>query len=307
MNQRFSLLGMALAAVAAILWGTAGTAQSFIAGGLNSYWVAALRLVFAVCFFWPLLFLTGKSAAEPGASHSPIPYPALVVLAGFCMAGFNLCFFNAVKIAGIALGSCTIIGSAPIWAGLIETVFYKKRPSPAWLIGIGIAIAGGVWMAVSQARDITVNPWGLLLCLITGLFYASYSILAKELVKLTTPVRATAHSFTVAVIIAAPAAWLITGTPTLQLHDLLVVAYLGVIVTSVAYLLYGTALKTTSVSTCVALGLLEPVTAFVLAIVVVREAVNNWAVLGLVAILFGLFLVLRSERQSRVSENQEIV
>ena len=82
----------------------------------------------------------------------------------------------------------------------------------------------------------------------------------------------------------------------MNVHDALIVLYLGVVVTGIAYLLYGTALKTTSVSTCVALGLLEPVTAFILAIVVVGEAVNGGACLGLVAILGGLYFVLRSEQ-----------
>ena len=123
-----------------------------------------------------------------------------------------------------------------------------------------------------------------------------YSLLAKELVKITTPLRATTHTFSVAVLVAAPAAFIASGMPSVTIHDALIVLYLGVIVTGVAYLLYGTALKTTSASTCVALGLLEPVTAFILAIVVVGEAVNAGACLGLVAILGGLYFVLRSEQ-----------
>ena len=114
--------------------------------------------------------------------------------------------------------------------------------------------------------------------------------------KITTPLRATTHTFSVAVLVAAPAAFIASGMPSVDLHDALIVLYLGVVVTGVAYLLYGTALKTTSVSTCVALGLLEPVTAFILAIVVVGEAVNAGACLGLVAILGGLYFVLRSEQ-----------
>ncbi|HIU73690.1 MAG TPA: EamA family transporter [Candidatus Aphodousia faecipullorum] len=296
MRSSFGFLGIALAASAAILWGSAGTAQSFIEGELSPYWVGALRLFFAVCFFWPLLCLNHKKSTAASASSIAVPYPVLVLMAGLAMAFFNLGFFNSVKIAGIALGSCTIIGSAPVWAGVIETIVYKKRPNRMWLIGIVIAVAGGVLMAVAQAQSVTVNPFGLLLCVITGFCYASYSLLAKELVKITTPLRATTHTFSVAVLVAAPAAFIASGMPSVDLHDALIVLYLGVVVTGVAYLLYGTALKTTSVSTCVALGLLEPVTAFILAIVVVGEAVNAGACLGLVAILGGLYFVLRSEQ-----------
>ncbi len=69
------------------------------------------------------------------------------------------------------------------------------------------------------------------------------------------------------------------------------------IVTGLAYLLYSTALKTTQASTCVALGLLEPVTAFILAVFIVKENINPWTVLGLIGILGGLALVLISEQK----------
>lgn len=121
-------------------------------------------------------------------------------------------------------------------------------------------------------------------------------MLAKELVRMTTPLRASAHSFTVAALIAFAAAFVLSDVPEIYAADIAIVVYLGVVVTGVAYLLYGTALKTTRVSTCVALGLLEPVTAFFLAIAVVHESVNPWAAVGLVMILLGLALVLKSEQ-----------
>ena len=102
-------------------------------------------------------------------------------------------------------------------------------------------------------------------------------------------------------LIALLAAWIFSQTPEIVFQDILIVFYLGVVVTGFAYLLYGTALKTTRVSTCVALGLLEPVTAFVLAIVVVGENVNPWATVGLLAILAGLALVLRSEQKQNTA------
>ena len=44
-------LGIALAATAAIFWGTAGVAQSLIVGNIPPLWVAALRLSIASLFF----------------------------------------------------------------------------------------------------------------------------------------------------------------------------------------------------------------------------------------------------------------
>ena len=219
------------------------------------------------------------------------------------MAMFNLLFFTGVKIAGVALGSCVIIASAPVWAGILEAVIKHKAPDALWLIGVAVAISGGIWMAFSQADRIEVNAVGLGICLCAGFFYAGYSLLAKELVQMTTPLRAATHAFSVAGVIALGAALVFAQCPDFYIADVLIVIYLGVIVTGIAYLLYGAALKTTRVSTCVALGLLEPVTAFILAIVIVGENVNPWATVGLIAILAGLALVLKSEQKGHHAES----
>lgn len=302
-----SAKGLLLAATAAILWGSAGTAQTFITPEtLTPFWVGALRLVFAAVFFSFLSFIRPKASSNLSAiPSSRLPYGVLVVAAGVAMAFFNMLFFTGVKVAGVALGSCMIIGSAPVWAGILETVVFRKKPALLWIVGVLVAITGGVWMAISQADSISVSAAGFITCLVAGLCYSSYSLLAKELVKRVSPLRASTHTFITAMCVALPAAWVMSGSPVIVTSDLIVVLYLGLIVTGVAYLLYSTALKTVQVSTCVALGLLEPVTAFILAIVVVGENVNGWAAIGLVIILTGLAIVMRSEQQSVKPNNKK--
>lgn len=52
MHSSTALHGALLAALAALLWGTAGTAQSFISPeGPDALWVGALRLIFSMAFF----------------------------------------------------------------------------------------------------------------------------------------------------------------------------------------------------------------------------------------------------------------
>ena len=123
-NQLFSKIsrlvpGFVLAACAAILWGTAGTAQTFIqTPELTPLWVGALRLIFACLVFFPLASLSSKQSKNNSETFAALPYGIKVCLAGICMALFNLLFFSGVKIIGVALGSCVIIASAPIRSGL---------------------------------------------------------------------------------------------------------------------------------------------------------------------------------------------
>ena len=191
-----ALSGFLLAALAAVLWGTTGTVQTFIQSPtLSPLWVGALRVLCACLFFYPALWMTeGRSGAPektvPLEAGSGGSYLLRVLAAGIAMALFNLLFFTGVKIAGVALGSCTTIGAAPVWAGILDGLVRRKAPDRLWVTGVALAIAGGVWMAVSQAENVTVNPLGLAICVAAGFCYAAYSMLAKSLVGMRSPLRA---------------------------------------------------------------------------------------------------------------------
>ena len=46
-----SLRGVGMVLLAAMLWGTTGTAQTLAPAGFSAYWVGALRLVVSAGFF----------------------------------------------------------------------------------------------------------------------------------------------------------------------------------------------------------------------------------------------------------------
>lgn len=289
--------GALLVAAAAALWGTVGTAQTFIVGGLAPAWVGALRLIFASVFFRLLLLVAGRRSREDAAqaaSTERFPF-GLALFAGLAMGFYNLAFFAGVKAAGIAVGTAAVIGSAPVWAGLLETIVFKKRPPLLWCAGTVVAVASGTLLALSGTSGAELDLAALGLCLLAGFMYASYTLLSKSLVRRTTPLRATSATFLFAMLVALPAAFLISGMPDILPADLRVVAYLGLVTTGGAYLLFTTGLKGIRASTGVALSLVEPVTAFLLAVTVAGEAVTFTGVLALAGILAGLAIVLKAD------------
>lgn len=305
--KKLSIIGVILTLSAAFLWGTAGTAQSFVRGATSPYWIGAFRLVIA-CFFFHLLFLYYRSKEKAAViSSDKIQdkpqerniYWLCISIAGLCMGLYNLTFFAGIKATGIAIGTATTIGSAPIWAGIMQAVVMRKSPSKLWWLGTLCATAGGTWMVLSQSSSWHVDPVGLLVCLTAGFCYALYTLVSKRLVKIAAPLTITKHTFSIAIFIAVPVAWFIAGIPTINLTAGLVILYLGIFTTGIAYLLYTKALKHISAATGVALSLIEPIVAFTLAITVARESVNLWAIIGLCLILLGLRLVLRSEAQGK--------
>src|SRR3546814_1367017 len=114
MTYHSSAKGVLLVLGAAILWGTTGTAQSFATGTLSPYWVGALRLAVATVFFVAyVLAVSGRRQLARQLGMLPWHW---VILAGACMAIYNLAFFAGVKATGVAVGTALALGSGPIWA-----------------------------------------------------------------------------------------------------------------------------------------------------------------------------------------------
>ena len=288
--------GVVMVLLAALCWGTTGTAQSFAPPTLPAYWVGALRLLASAGFFAVVLLAT-----RTGGGLRQLPWP-LVAIAGIGMAAYNLAFFAGVRATGVAVGTAVALGSGPIWAGLLQALG-GQRPPLRWWGGTGLAVAGGVLMVGGgdSGHAQPVTALGLGLCLLAGLSYAVYALVNKRLVAAAAPAPVTFAVFTLAAWIALPMAAWIAGPVQLTSRDLLIAGYLGVVATGVAYLLFSHALRHISAATSVTLALAEPVTAFVLAVLVVGERPGWAAAGGGLLVLAGLLLVVLAElRASRL-------
>lgn len=291
-----AIRGIVLVALAAMLWGTTGTAQSFANTSLSPYWVGTLRLAIASLFFIVYIYFslginkTLQNLQQINWRHA--------ITAGFCMAIYNMAFFAGVKATGVAIGTALAIGSGPIWAGILQIIM-RIVPSKTWWIGTILAVCGGVLLAISQDADLKIDALGIGLCLLAGFSYAAYAILNKGLVSHTHPAVTTFAIFTTGACIAIPAAFVVAGSLQIQANDWLIVGFLGLVSTGVAYLLFSNGLRTISAASGVSLALIEPVTAFILAILVVGERPLFSAYLGMVILLIGLAVVIRSETKTQ--------
>lgn len=288
--------GVVLVLIAAMLWGTTGTAQSFAPAGMSPLWVGALRLVMAGLFF----VLLGR-LLRTDSSHRPAPmdWPRMLLCA-LCMLTYNMAFFAGLKLTGIGLGTAVALGSSPVWAGLLQAVIQRHLPGAVWWLGTAIGVVGGFVMTQGKGGDMSGSLPGLLLCLLAGLAYGAYAVISQPLVLKSGVTRVNAWVFLTAALLSLPiAAWL-GGVPDASARSWAVVVYLGVVATGLSYLCFSTGLRTVSAATSVALSKFEPITAFVLSIVVVGEQPGWLAFVGLGMVLLGLWLVVRGEmRDSR--------
>ena len=270
----------------ASLWGTTGTAQALAPPESTPLTVGALRQWVGAAGLLAMAAWRGELSA---VRLRQWPW-GLTLLAGLCMAIYQLCFFSAVARTGVAVGTVVGIGSAPIAGGLIGWLFRAERPPLLWYPSTALAVLGCSALALS-GQGVWVNAWGLLLALGAGTTYALYAHFSKSILLDHAPDLVMAMVFLCGALLLLPVLVWQDWSWVWQGRGLGVVLHLGLVTTALAYALFARGLGTVPIATAMTLTLAEPLTAAVLGLVVLGEPLSLLSAGGMACILAGLLLL----------------
>ena len=267
--------------IAAVLFGTTGTAQALGPAGLSPLSVGAARVVLG----GGVLGLLALALPRPAARMSP----ALVLGAGAAVAVYQLTFFEAVHRAGVAVGAVVAIGSGPVVSGILERAFGEDWPGRRWLAATALAIAGIVALSVGRSGHAPPSATGIALALASGMAYATYTVIAKRLLRAGGgPVHVMGAAFGVGAILLLPVL-LIGGIGWLHTtRGIELAAYLAAGPTVLAYLLFARGLRRLTASETTTIVLAEPVTASILGVAVLHQPLGTMAIAGVVLVIAGI-------------------
>jgi DME family drug/metabolite transporter len=283
--------------LAAVLFGTAGTAQALGPDATTPLGVGAARIVIGTAVLWLAVALAPRGPSWREVVATVRTHRGLIVLGGVGVAVYTPAFLTAVDRTGVAVGTVVAVGMGPFFAGALEWAWRGVAPARGWVVGTTVTVIGATALvAAAQPPDAGgVDVLGLLLALGAGAGYALYSVTAKRTMSAgVTPTLALAAPFTVGAVVVAllaagePFGWATTADgAVMALH-------LGVLATGAAYLLFGYGLHRLTSATTVTLVLAEPLTAALLGAVVLDEVlgVGGWA--GVAVVLAGLTIVGRT-------------
>ncbi len=293
-TNRQSASGTWLVLLAAICWGTTGTAQAFAPESATPLAVGAARLAIggAALLLWALVRRSFQSG-------SPWPIGA-TVSAAVCMAAYQLCFFAAVDRTGVAAGTVVAIGSAPVIAGILGWLVQREAPGWSWALATALAVTGCVLLGLggSGIGGMTLDLVGILLAVGAGGSYAIYVLASKGLVKAQRPEAAMGVVFALGALLLTPLYFFQDFGWLVEPRGMVVALHLGLVTLAIAYALFAKALMTTPVAIAVTLTLGEPLTATLLGVLVLRESLTMQALLGVGMLLAGLVVLALSARGS---------
>jgi drug/metabolite transporter, DME family len=224
---------------------------------------------------------------------------ASLILAAAAVAGYQVCFFTAVRMTGVAIGTVVAIGSAPVFTGALSRLAGCPPLDRRWMAATAAAVAGCV-VLVTGGHAAGVSAGGVGLALAAGFCYAIYAVTASRLITADNPEGAVMGLlFGGAAVLLSPVLAVGSSGWPLSGRGVAVAVYLGVVTTALAYLLYGRGLRTVSAPVAVTLGLAEPVVAAILGVVVLGERLTGTDVAGLA--LVGLALATLVGGRARVA------
>ncbi len=270
---------------AALLWSTGGLFIKWTTiGGLElSFW-RSLFAIFTVAFF---------------TRREGFGINRLTAAASFLYAVLLILFVLATK-ATTAANAIFLQYTAPVYLLILEPVIYKEKFRSRDLITVAVCLGGMALFFVGQLRPQDVA--GNVMALASGLCFALYFLLlrhprAREVNRASSVI----YGNTLAVIMTAP--WGLATLTSITGHDMIGVAYLGIIQLGVAYTFFtlGMARGVRSLDAGI-ICYVEPVLNPVWVFLILGEQPSKWALLGgsiiIVAVVCHMILDARGKRKA---------
>jgi DME family drug/metabolite transporter len=280
---------------AALCFGTTGTTQQLGVPDISPVAVASARLLCGSLFLFIFAHFQRKTR---GSVRMPIRD---LIICGTGIGMYQLTFFSAVHSTGIAIATVTALGAAPTLSAVVAYVVLREKPQRSWYLGTAVTILGIVLVGTAHGIE-SFDPKGVGLATLAGFGFAVFNVVCrKSLAQGAQDIWLTATTFGVAALVSFP--FLFTQNPEwiLTSKGFFTVLWLGLVTTSVGYILFMFGLKRIESSKAATVVLAEPATATILAAFVIGENLVARSYIGILIVALGIAYISRTRSSETTS------
>jgi drug/metabolite transporter, DME family len=303
-NQRRSgaTWGIALLVGTGVLWGTIGVASKAAAdnGSLDSVSITWLRAVIAS----PVCILAAWMALGSNLFRARRrDFWSMVALGGVLVL-YQWLYLAAIDRIGVSAATLVSLCGAPVIVAAVSAiVLHESLAGP-----IGLALAGAVCGTVlligrPDTGSSSSTIAGVLLAVGCAAGIAGHVLGLRSIAQRVHPLQPLAIGFPVGAIVFAPVALSRGVSFDQSASTWLLLLYLGVVPSALAYLLYQRGLQEVPASVASIVTLLEPLVAAALAWVMFDERLGFWGWVG-GALLIGSIGSLALRRRQHFTESR---
>ncbi|HEY9207331.1 MAG TPA: DMT family transporter [Candidatus Methanoperedens sp.] len=269
---------------ASILWGFVGILAKKISG-MQAQSIIFYRIAFALAILFIVLFITqnlDKIKLKENKKY--------LVLFSLLQLTTMVSYFISILSASVST-AVLLLYTAPVYVTLISPLLLKEKLTKKGIFALFLSIAGIV-LIVDPAKLEFSRLIGILAGIAAGLSYAGQIMTSKHICATYSGYSQAFWSFAIATLVLLP----VGLAPTdVVLENTTYLVLMAIFPTILSVSLYFNGLKIVRAQSASILGLIEPVSAVILAVLILGETISILVVTGGALILTGAALVTRDE------------
>lgn len=298
--------GVLFTLCAAIFWGSmAVAAQAVMVNGVVN---AAALVIVRLCSSGGLLLLWCCINARSEIIKIFTNWTNFrdVLFGAVFIYGGQFAFMLAIHYSN-AGAAAIVLTTVPLWVALWEMIVNRSKPSPRMVICFLLAAVGVTLIVTKGQFDVSqFNLTGLTWAIICAVMTAGYSVQPRQLLKRVAVMPVMGSAMLFGGLMAVVASFFLPATFDFSRFDWMTAALLFHVVffgTLMAFCLYMTALRLISPVIASILSLGEPVSAYLLSVLVMGLEVGLIEGVGVVMVLATVVLLAKTPRKASEGEN----
>jgi drug/metabolite transporter (DMT)-like permease len=208
------------------------------------------------------------------------------------MVFFNWCYFTAINEISLSV-AVVLLYTAPAFVIVISRFVFGEKITRYKILALILTAAGSCLTAgLLPGMNIKLSLYGIIIGIGSGFGYSLYSIFAKLAARRYSPLTITAYTFFTAslflLVFSSPA----DKTSLLLRWDIILYSIgLGLIPTSLAYILYTTGLKNVETGRAAIIANIEPAVAILIGTALFGDILTAPQMAGAALIFISVFIV----------------
>jgi drug/metabolite transporter (DMT)-like permease len=278
-----------------VIWGSTYLGIAYAGETIAPLFAASTRFIVAGLLMAGIVVLRGGKLR--------ISRPALVscIVIGALLPGANAVLFVAERGVPTGLASL-IIASVPLWVVLLRLLGRERLPWPA-LAGVGIGFAG---VAILAHPSGGATYWGIALCLLSAVMWATGSVLSARLTMPEDPFAATSYEMLAGGLLILPISLFTVHGFSPSVTSILGWIYLVTFGSIIGYTAYTWLLQNAPLGLVSTYAYVNPVVAIVLGVLFRGEQLTWVLLIGAAIVIVAVALVVRQEPPSATQPEEGV-
>ncbi|WP_286833048.1 MULTISPECIES: DMT family transporter [Acinetobacter] len=290
-NSSPMLVTASIYALLVLIWAATPLAIVWSVAEVHPMWVLIIRYFGASLIALALLKIM----------RDPLPFDAVSMksyLAGSLnLIGAQLFIYLAANYLTSGL-MALIFGLSPLIAGLIGHVILKTHKL-VWLQWLGMAVAvSGLTFVFADSAESNVNPWGVVLMVISMISYISSIFWVKQINAPLKPMSQATGSLIVSALgslALIPFIWQHFPTQIPSTNAIIGFVFTMILSSIVAMLCYFWLIRRLAASTVSLSNVMTPIIALILGATLNNEVISSHAFAGIAVVMFGIVMYFWKE------------